>query len=494
MSVVSDLPMASSALRLYNSLTRQVEPFVPQTPGEVRMYVCGVTVYDDCHLGHARSQMVFDTLHRYFRETGDRVRYVRNITDIDDKIIRKAREAGVPIGTITARYIDSFHRDMERLGILSPMAEPRATEFLGGMIALIERLLARGAAYQAGGDVYFRVRKFAGYGELSHQILEDLRSGARVEPGEAKEDPLDFVLWKGAKEGEPSYPSPFGAGRPGWHIECSAMSLHYLGPTLDLHGGGMDLLFPHHENERAQSEAATGVTFVRTWMHNGFVTTRETKMSKSLGNTRQIRSFFEESPYPEEVTREWLRYFFLSTHYRSPVDFTDQALSAAKLALDGLYQCRSLLEEQFGAFPGEGEADREFAPAFLEAFSADLDTPVALSVLHAAKSRINPWLAGGGAGTPPVDPRAIRSLFDLAGRTMGLLQVPSSRWVGGLRESGAPTGAGLSGEEIARLVDLRESARKNRDFREADAIRDRLKESGVVLEDQPGGPPRIRRI
>ncbi len=272
------------------------------------------------------------------------------------------------------------------------------------------------------------------------------------------------------------------------------MSLHYLGPTLDLHGGGMDLLFPHHENERAQSEAATGVTFVRTWMHNGFVTTRETKMSKSLGNTRQIRSFFEESPYPEEVTREWLRYFFLSTHYRSPVDFTDQALSAAKLALDGLYQCRSLLEEQFGAFPGEGEADREFAPAFLEAFSADLDTPVALSVLHAAKSRINPWLAGGGAGTPPVDPRAIRSLFDLAGRTMGLLQVPSSRWVGGLRESGAPTGAGLSGEEIARLVDLRESARKNRDFREADAIRDRLKESGVVLEDQPGGPPRIRRI
>ncbi|MCL4486176.1 MAG: cysteine--tRNA ligase [Nitrospirae bacterium] len=484
--------MPPSGLRLYNSLTRQVEPFVPQVPGEVRMYVCGVTVYDDCHLGHARSQMVFDTLHRLFRETGHIVRYVRNITDIDDKIIKKAREASRPISEITGRYIDSFHRDMARLGILSPMAEPRATEFLAGMISLIERLLSVGAAYAAGGDVYFRVRKFPGYGELSHQVLEDLMSGARIEPGEEKEDPLDFVLWKGAKEGEPSYPSPFGAGRPGWHIECSAMSLHYLGPTLDLHGGGLDLLFPHHENERAQSEAATGATFARTWVHNGFVTTRETKMSKSLGNTLQIRSFFEDSPYPEEVTREWLRYFFLSTHYRSPVDFTDQALASAKLALDGLYQCRTLLPAED---EGEGEDDRStFRADFMDALSSDLDTPVALSVLHEAKSRINPWLAGGRKGASPVDPREVRALFDLAGRTMGILLAPPSRWVSGLREAGAPPVPEISETEIVRLVALREEARKKRDFREADVIRDRLKESGIVLEDQPGGPPRIRRI
>ena len=486
--------MTSSNIRLYNSLTRTIEPFVPQTPGEVRMYVCGVTVYDDCHLGHARSQMVFDTLHRLFLETGHRVRYVRNITDIDDKIIRKAREAGRPISEITGRYIDSFHRDMVRLGILSPMAEPRATEFLSGMITLIERLLSVGAAYPSGGDVYFRVRRFPGYGELSHQVLEDLLAGARIEPGEEKEDPLDFVLWKGAKEGEPSYPSPFGEGRPGWHIECSAMSLHYLGPTLDLHGGGLDLLFPHHENERAQSEAATGVTFSRMWVHNGFVTTRETKMSKSLGNTRQIRNFFEESPYPEEVTREWLRYFFLSTHYRSPVDFTDQALASAKLALDGLYQCLALLSEAEETRQGAEDDAWEFRRAFMEALSADLDTPVALSVLHAAKSRINPWLASGRLGRAPADPGAVRALFELAGRTMGVLRVDPSRWVTGLREAGSKGPSGLTEEEISHLVILREEARKNRDFSKADAIRDRLKESGIVLEDQPGGPPRIRRI
>ena len=483
------------SLSLYNSLSRKVDPFIPQTPGEVKMYVCGVTVYDDCHLGHARSQMVFDTLHRLFLETGHRVRYVRNITDIDDKIIRKAAEAGVPIEDITRTYIDSFSRDMRRLGILSPEREPRATEFLDSMVALIGRLLSLGSAYRAGGDVYFRVRSFSGYGGLSHQILEDLRSGARIEPGEEKEDPLDFVLWKGAKPGEPSYPAPFGPGRPGWHIECSAMSLHYLGPTLDLHGGGMDLLFPHHENERAQSEAATGQTFARTWMHNGFVTTSQEKMSKSLGNTRRIRAFFEESPFPEEVTREWLRYFFLGTHYRSPVDFTEGGLASAKNALDGLHQCRALLLERLSAEDSDGDPRTgPLLSSFMEALSSDLDTPVALSVLHGAKSRINPWLASGGSGSPPVDPREVRALFSLAGRTLGLLTTAPASWIGGEGREGGLRAEGLSSEEIDRLVHLREEARKARDFKQADALRDQLRDAGIVLEDQPGGPPRIRRI
>ncbi len=484
-----------SSISLYNSFSRKVEPFRPQTPGEVKMYVCGVTVYDDCHLGHARSQMVFDTLHRLFLETGHVVHYVRNITDIDDKIIKKATEAGVPIDSITRTYIDSFFRDMGRMGILSPAKEPRATEFLASMVELIERLLAGGSAYRAGGDVYFRVKSFSGYGGLSHQVLDDLQSGARIEPGEEKEDPLDFVLWKGAKPGEPSYPAPFGPGRPGWHIECSAMSLHYLGPTLDLHGGGMDLLFPHHENERAQSEAATGRTFARTWMHNGFVTTSQEKMSKSLGNTRRIRAFFEESPFPETVTREWLRYFFLGTHYRSPVDFTDGGLASAKNALDGLHQCRALLLDRLsGEDPESDPRTGSLLLSFMEALSADLDTPVALSVLHGAKSRINPWLASGGAGSPPVDPREVRALFSLAGRTLGLLTTPPAAWVGGGGAGTGSRGSELASEEVDRLVRLREEARKARDFKQADALRDELRAAGIVLEDQPGGSPRIRRI
>ncbi len=486
--------MPSSAIRLFNTATRQIEPFRPQIEGQVKMYVCGVTVYDDCHLGHARSQMVFDTVHRLFREAGLEVLYVRNITDIDDKIIRKANVAGVPIEEITERYIGSFHRDMDRLGILSPTHEPRATGFLDEMIDLIGILLEKGAAYPSGGDIYFRVRKFPRYGELSHQILGDLQAGARIEPGELKEDPLDFVLWKGAKKGEPSYPAPFGQGRPGWHIECSAMSLHYLGPTLDLHGGGMDLLFPHHENEKAQSEAATGTTFSLTWMHNGFVTTKETKMSKSLGNTRQIHEFFSQSPYPEAVTREWLRYFFLSTHYRSPVDFTESSLNAAKNALDGLYQCQALLGDASRP-PGPSDGgDGGPVKEFMAALGEDLDTPVALSVLHAAKSAINPWLSGNRDLKPPIDPEEVRALFDMAGRTLGILRVSDTEWVMGIRTEGRPTGGELSREEIDLLVSRREDARMQKDFKGADAIRDRLKAAGILLEDQPGGPPRIRRI
>ena len=451
------------------------------------MYVCGVTVYDDCHLGHARSQTVFDLLHRLLLRLGYRVRYVRNITDIDDKIIRKAQETGRTIDEITEIYIDSFHRDMRRLGILSPEKEPRATRYLEPMIRLIGTLLEKGFAYKKGNDVYFRVRKYGGYGELSHQKLEELQAGARIAADEEKEDPLDFALWKGAKSGEPSYPAFFGAGRPGWHIECSAMSLSELGESIDIHGGGMDLMFPHHENERAQSESATGKRFVGLWIHNGFVTLNEEKMSKSLGNIFRIRTFFETSPFSEEVTREWLRAFLLSIHYSSPVDLTDDNLAHAKNALDSLYHFKDRLDATSGQ-AWEGPMTREF----LAALCRDMDTPVAFRVLHEAKNTLNPFLSPGGKPEEEQLSDA-RALFETAKNTLGILTLPASGWIYGkgertVREESLPP------EEVDRLVLEREKARRDKDYSRADAIRERLKNAGYLLEDNPGGLPRIRKI
>ena len=470
-----------------NTLSQRTEPLLTRVPGEVTMYVCGVTVYDDCHLGHARSQTVFDLLHRLLLRLGYRVRYVRNITDIDDKIIRKAQETGRTIGEITDIYIDSFHRDMRRLGILSPEKEPRATRYLDPMIRLIGTLLEKEYAYRRGNDVYFRVRKYAAYGELSHQKIDDLQAGARVATDEEKEDPLDFALWKGAKPGEPSYPAFFGDGRPGWHIECSAMSLSELGETIDIHGGGMDLMFPHHENERAQSESATGKRFVGIWIHNGFVTLNEEKMSKSLGNIFRIRTFFETSPFPEEVTREWLRVFLLSTHYASPVDLTEDNLAHAKNALDSLYLFKGRLE----GVPGESrEGPRTLE--FLSALCRDMDTPVAFRVLHEAKNAMNPLFSSGEV--PPADQLSdARALFEAARNILGILDLPSSGWVYGKGESGTREES-LPPEEMDRLVLEREKARREKDYSRADAIRERLKNAGYLLEDNPGGLPRIRKI
>jgi len=470
-----------------NTLTQKTEPLSPRIPGEVTMYVCGVTVYDDCHLGHARSQTVFDLLHRLLLRLGYRVRYVRNITDIDDKIIRKAQETGRTITEITDIYIDSFQRDMGRLGVLPPNKEPRATLYLEPMIRLIGTLLDKGFAYKKGNDVYFRVRKYQSYGELSHQKLDELQAGARIVADEEKEDPLDFALWKGAKIGEPSYPAFFGEGRPGWHIECSAMSLSELGETIDIHGGGMDLMFPHHENERAQSECATGKRFVGIWIHNGFVTLNEEKMSKSLGNIFRIRTFFETSPFPEGVTREWLRAFLLSTHYGSPVDLTDENLAHAKNALDSLYLFKDRLDSVLGEVR-EGQMTREF----LSALCRDMDTPVAFRVLHEAKNSLNPVLGSGGS-LKEERLSDVRALFEVAKSTLGILTLPASEWVYG---KGEKTGReeSLLPEEVDRLVLEREKARREKDYARADGIRERLKKAGYLLEDNPGGLPRIRKI
>src|SRR5689334_21627346 len=317
-------------LTLFNTLTGKQEPFTPIEPKRVRMYVCGVTVYDYCHIGHARSALVFDVLRRYLEYSGYEVVFVKNFTDVDDKIIKRANEQKVSCEVITSRYIDAYYEDMGKLGIKSASIEPKATGHIAEIIALAERLIQKGLAYTIDGDVYFQVEKYRDYGRLSKRRVEDLQAGARVEVDERKRHPMDFALWKRSKPGEPAWPSPWGPGRPGWHIECSAMSIKYLGETFDIHGGGMDLIFPHHENEIAQSCGATGKEFARYWIHNGFVEISHEKMSKSLGNFFTVREIFQKSKWSQDVTGEVLRYFLLSTHYHGPLDFSDQALQEAK--------------------------------------------------------------------------------------------------------------------------------------------------------------------
>ncbi len=326
-------------LRIYNTLTGKKEDFVPQTPGKVSMYVCGVTVYDHCHIGHARANVVFDVVYRYLRHIGYEVTYVRNYTDVDDKIINRANKEGVDFREITERFIREFDRDMNALGIAEPTFQPRATEHIDDIVRIVSALVDKGFAYQAGGDVYFNVERYAEYLKLSKRNLDDMKAGARIEVDERKEHPMDFVLWKEAKPGEPSWDSPWGKGRPGWHIECSAMSMRFLGETIDIHGGGKDLVFPHHENEIAQSEAATGKPFVRYWLHNGFVNINSEKMSKSLGNFFTIKEVLDR--YEAEV----LRFFLLTAHYRSPLDFSDQNMNEAEAGLDRIYTALARMEE-----------------------------------------------------------------------------------------------------------------------------------------------------
>jgi len=454
-------------LEIYNSLTRKKERFEPIEPGKVRMYVCGMTVYDYCHLGHARVLVVFDIVVRYLRDLGFDVTYVRNVTDIDDKIIQRARENGEEIDVLTSRFIKAMHEDADALGVLRPDIEPRATRSMADIIAMIETLVAKGYAYvAANGDVYYDVSRFEGYGRLSGKRLEDLRAGARVEVDEAKDDPLDFVLWKAAKPGEPAWDSPWGPGRPGWHIECSAMSTHCLGEHFDIHGGGMDLKFPHHENEIAQSEAATGHTFVNVWMHNGFVQVDEEKMSKSLGNFFTVREILARYR-PEEV-----RYFILASHYRSPLNYSDDNLDQARGALTRLYTALRGLDPEALAPKQDDYAER-----FRAAMDDDFNTPEALSVLFDIAHEIN-RLRGEDPGAASSLGARLRQL----GGVLGLLQSDPERW---LQEGGAAQG--LDSEAIEALIRKRTEARRNRDWAEADRIRDRLKADGVVLEDGPGG-------
>jgi len=450
-------------LRIYNTLTRAKEAFVPIEPGRVRMYVCGMTVYDYCHIGHARVMVVFDVVQRWLRTSGYRVTYVRNITDIDDKIIRRAAEAGEPIGALTARFIGYMNEDAAALGVQRPDHEPRATEYVPQMLALIGALEANGLAYRVpSGDVNYAVRKFPGYGKLSGKSLDELRAGERVEVDRAKQDPLDFVLWKHSAPAEPAWPSPFGDGRPGWHIECSAMSTALLGNTFDIHGGGEDLQFPHHENEIAQSEGAHGGRFVRYWMHNGFVRVDDEKMSKSLGNFFTIREVLAR--YDAEV----VRFFILRAHYRSPLNYSDRHLDEARSGLARLY---TALKGVPAAASGAIDWSDSFAARFRAAMDDDFNTPEAVAVLFELANEVN----RGGAG------EAARLLRQLGG-VLGLLGRPAEAFLQG----GGPAGE-WAPERIEAAIAARNAARKGKDFAAADRIRQELLDAGIVLEDGPSG-------
>jgi len=467
------------APRVFNTLTRGKEDLAPLHAGLVRMYVCGVTVYDLSHIGHGRSAIVFDVMRRYLKHRGHAVKFIKNFTDIDDKIIRKANQEGVSAQEISERYIEEYRTDMASLGVAPADIEPKATEHVPQMIALIERLIAKGVAYPVEGDVYFEVRRFPGYGKLSGKNLEELQAGARVEVDERKRDPMDFALWKATKPGEPSWKSPWGQGRPGWHIECSAMAMQYLGEVLDVHGGGEDLIFPHHENEIAQSEAATGKPFARYWLHNGFVNLAAEKMSKSLGNTLTIKDLVRRHD-PEA-----LRLYLLGTHYRHPLEFGDERIVEAGRALARL---RSLKDEADriasrgtpAPGPDHGLFDEVAAhrARFEAAMDDDFNTPQALGVLfdlarvlHAARDQVAQGTAGAGAFL-----LGVGELVMLA-RVLGLLE-------------GARKEAVVDPQVKARiesLVYLRQEARRQRDFGEADRLRDELSRLGVVLEDTRDG-------
>ena len=455
-------------LKIYNDLTHRKEPFEPLEPGRVRMYVCGMTVYDLCHLGHARVMVVFDVIYRYLQALGYEVTYIRNITDIDDKIIARANENGEPFMALTERFIQAMHEDASALGVLPPSDEPRATGHMPEILTMIERLVANGHAYAAdNGDVYYDVRSFPGYGKLSGKSIDDLEAGARVEPGEAKRDPLDFALWKSAKPGEPAWDSPWGRGRPGWHIECSAMSCTALGDTFDIHGGGADLTFPHHENEIAQSEGATGHPFVKYWIHNGFVRINDEKMSKSLGNFFTVREILEH------YRAEEVRYFILTSHYRSPLNYGQEHLDNARAALTRFYTALRGLPE---SAPRGGEA---FAERLHAAMDDDFNTPEALAVLFGLTREINrlrtdDMTSAAGLGAQ------LRSL----GAILGILQDDPEHYLrGGVKEAQG----GLSDADIEAMIQARIDARSAREWAEADRIRDQLQAAGIILEDGPTG-------
>ena len=455
-------------LKLFNSLTRKKEEFVPIQPGKVRMYVCGMTVYDLCHLGHARVLVVFDVIVRHLRSLGYDVTYVRNITDIDDKIIARAQQNGEDIADLTERFIKAMHEDAAALGVQPPDAEPRATDSMDSILEMIGRLIDKGYAYQGeNGDVFYAVGKFDGYGQLSGKRVEELRAGARVDVDQAKRDPLDFVLWKSAKAGEPGWPSPWGEGRPGWHIECSAMSTDCLGNHFDIHGGGMDLQFPHHENEIAQSEGATGEHFVNYWIHNGFVQVDEEKMSKSLGNFFTVREILQRYR-PEEI-----RYFILSSHYRSPLHYSDDNLDQARGALQRLYTAL-----RGSAVNDDAALDADYEERFRAAMNDDFNTPEALAVLFDLARALNRAREQDSSDIA----RLANTLSKLAGR-LGILQEDPETYLRGRQEAGAE---GPSDADIEALIARREQARTDRDWGEADRIRDELTGMGVVLEDAAG--------
>ncbi|MCL2342698.1 MAG: cysteine--tRNA ligase [Firmicutes bacterium] len=460
-------------MKLFNTMSQQKEEFVPIEPGKVRMYACGPTVYNFIHVGNARPIILFDVLRRYFEYRGYEVTFAQNFTDIDDKIINRAKEEGIPAAEVAEKYIAAYKADAEGLGVRPPTIAPRATEHIPEIIEMIRTLIDKGYAYASGGDVYFRTLKFRSYGALSHQPLEELQAGARVDVNDGKENPMDFALWKAAKEGEPAWPSPWGEGRPGWHIECSAMSGRYLGKTLDIHCGGADLMFPHHENEIAQSEAASGQKFVNYWLHNGFISIDNRKMSKSLNNFFTVREAAEVCGYGA------IRMFMLMSHYRSPLNYSCEVLFQAKAALERLDTARKNLEF-FTVNGRDGELDvaecrfvselEQYRAAFIAAMDDDFNTADAVAAIFDMIREINARI------NPAADPqKALAS--DCLARFSELCCV-----------LGIPfCDTGCLDEKVEALIEARQSARKAKDFAEADRIRDELKEMGIILEDTPQG-------
>jgi len=485
------------ALRVYNTLSGGKEEFRPLVPGKVGMYVCGVTVYDYCHIGHARANIVFDIVYRYLKFSGYGVNYVRNYTDVDDKIINRANERGIDSQALAEEFIHAFDEDMAALGLDLPTCQPKATEHIPQIIAIVERLIERGMAYPSGGDVYFSVEKFPGYLKLSKRNLDEMRAGARIAPGEQKRNPMDFALWKAAKAGEPSWESPWGPGRPGWHIECSAMSMQYLGESFDIHGGGKDLVFPHHENEIAQSEGASGKPFVKYWLHNGFVNVNQEKMSKSLGNFFTIRDILKK--YDAEV----VRFFILSAHYRSPIDFSDQNLEDAKAGLSRFYEALKSADETLSAPETPGTSAGEVPPElrenldrvarveerFREAMDDDFNTALAIGHLFDLVRGLNRIVAETSLHLNPVLLDGLRQgreqLLRLGG-VLGLFGSAPDAWLEKQKNAGLQAG-GLSAEAIEALIVERRQARVNRDFARADRIRDELDAQGIMLLDSKEG-------
>ena len=483
------------SLRLYNTLSGGKEEFVPLRPGHVGMYVCGVTVYDYCHVGHARANIVFDIIYRYLQFAGFAVTYVRNYTDVDDKIINRANERGIDSNALAEEFICAFDEDMDALGLKKPTIEPKATLHIEQIITLVERLIAGGRAYASGGDVYYAVESFPDYLKLSKRNMDEMRAGARIAPGELKRHPMDFALWKAAKADEPAWESPWGPGRPGWHIECSAMSMQYLGETFDIHGGGKDLVFPHHENEIAQSEGATGKPFVKYWLHNGFVNVNHEKMSKSLGNFFTIRDILKT--YDAEV----LRFFILTAHYRSPIDFSDQNLDEARLGLSRFYQALAAADDflQPGQ-PQTNQPEREeiaelseraksLEARFKEAMDDDFNTALVIGHffdLVRALNRVTaiPELASDSAALAAV--QSARDGMVQLGNVLGLFSSAPQAWLEKQKHAGLGE-TGLSAQEIEALISARQIARVNRDFARSDQIRDELAAKGILLLDSAQG-------
>ncbi len=459
------------ALKIFNTLSGEKEIFTPLTAGEVRMYVCGVTVYDSSHVGHARSLITFDAIFRYLKFSGYRVEFVRNFTDVDDKIINKANDEKIGWEKIAERYIEEYYRDGEMLGLLRPAVEPRATLHIPEIIALIQRLEAKELAYRVDGDVYFPVERFAGYGKLSGKKIEELEAGARVEVDERKKSPLDFALWKSSKPGEPTWDSPWGPGRPGWHIECSAMSTKYLGQPFDIHGGGRDLMFPHHENEIAQSEGAFGQPLARYWIHNGLLTVNGEKMSKSLGNYFTIQEILEE----HDPTA--LRHLFMGSHYRSPMDFSQEALAEAGRATERIQETLDRLSA--GAAKPGISPDAELMDAFRREMDDDFNTPRALALVFDEARAQNRLLDEKKSEGVAARAAALRSICDTLGLLQpGYLDRKKQRWL----RKGLVTA-----REIENLIAERAAARKEKNWAEADRIRKQLHDKGIVIEDSPGG-------